>query len=105
MPGFAAYLQSLLEEMPQAAYYGQLGQQQMSPLARRYFEGNYGDIYNQYLGRLGQQLMGGQEPTARFQDFLSEAPFSQRFAQLPPEFTGRQSRRSRFNPYTQFKFG
>ena len=71
---------NILEEMPTAAYYSSpTGQSfaQQSPKKRSYFENQFQDIYNQYLGALGSQLRGGALPTLKFQDYLENAnPYS-----------------------------
>ena len=60
-----------------------------SPASRRYFQGQFQNIYDEFLGQQGKSLQGGQMPGQNFQQFLQEFPFTQRYAALPPEMTGR----------------
>ena len=103
MAGWADYLQQLLNEEPKLAYYADLYGQPRSPNQLKFGQNAYQDIYNQYFGALGQQIMGGQDPTLKFQDFLSQSPFSQRFANLPPGLTGRSDAQRLYNPSTQWR--
>ena len=105
---FSDWPKDLLSEDPRLAYYSQLYGQNLNPLQQNYFQGQYNDIFSQYLGRLGQGLMGAQQqgqslpdylaqPQGSFLDFLQEKPFTQRFAQTPPQMRPGSSR-SRFAP-------
>lgn len=102
----------LLNEDPRLAYYAQLYGQNLNPLQRNFFQGQYGDIYSQYLGQLGQGLASAQQrglsladylaqPQQGFYEYLQQSPFTQRFAQTPPDLRpgGRQSR---FTPQTRW---
>jgi hypothetical protein len=93
----------LLGEEPRAAFFSfqdQFGQR--SPNQRRYFQNQFSNIHNEFLGKLGQQLRQGVMPQQTFTDFLGGLPFSQRFASLPPEMRGGQQ--SRLSPRTAFNF-
>lgn len=62
-----------LEQVPSAAYYSSPAGQSFasrSPKQRSYFENQFSDIYNAYMGALGTQVRGGDMPTLRFQDYL-----------------------------------
>ena len=98
-----------LESDPTAAYYsnpsptaqrfmgGSQGQQ-------RYFQNQFQNIYNEYLGELGSQIRAGETPTMRWRDHLEDIPFTQRYAALSPEQAGRSRRR--YSPSTrQIYFG
>jgi hypothetical protein len=86
-----------LEEEPRAAYFsyqdqfGKGGQ-------RKYYENEYSDIYNEYLGRLGSQARSGQAPSLRFNEMLSGLNFNERFRQESQQDRGEAGRRSQFSP-------
>ena len=90
-----------LENLPQAAYYAQQPQWG-APKQQRYYQGQFQEIQNQYLGRLGQQMMGGGMPSLQFTDFLGNFPWTQQYAQLPPSLRGDNP--SLFNPRTQYRY-
>ena len=100
MPGFPGYLQQLLDEEPKLAYYADLYGLKRSPNQLKFGQDAFQDIYNQYFGRLGQQIQQGQDPTLQWGDFLNEMPLTQRFANLPQQQRGA----GRFNPPTQWRF-
>ena len=95
----------LLQQMPQATYYSSptgmsFGQQ--SPRQQRYFQQNFQDTYNQYLGALGQQLRGGGTGDLTFQDYLATDPWTSRYAQLPQSTRGVNT--GMYSPRTRFLF-
>ena len=70
---FADFLGSEFLEQPgvgqRAAFFAQQPQG-LSPNLSRLFESSFGRFQNQFLGSLGQQILGGENPTARFVPFL-----------------------------------
>ena len=97
-PTFAGFL----EEEPRAAFFGTLGQKGLmsSPNRRKQDEDIYSGAMTEFYGKLGEQILGGGEPTMTFTDFLQDFPFTDRFAQL-----GRQySQQSRYRPSTRFLY-
>ena len=118
---------SYLGDVPQAAYFsfqdqfGQTPRGVTSPGQRQYFQNQFQNIHNQFMGQLGEQLRRGQAPTRQFTDFLSERipqggrtegvpvaptrpiPFAERFASLPPILRGDYSA-SRLSPRGRFLF-
>jgi len=60
------------EGAPQRAAYFGYQNQQRSPNQKRFFQNQFANVQNQYLGRLGQQIMGGGEPNLNFTDFLQQ---------------------------------
>ena len=76
----------LLEEDPELAYFTQLQNQspQLTPNQRAYFQTQSGPAYNRYLGQIGSQLSQGQLPSLKFLDYLTQTPFTKRYAELPP---------------------
>ena len=73
-----------------------------SPAARRYFQGQFQNIYDEFLGKQGRALQGGQMPAQNFQQFLQGFPFTQRYSSLPPEMTGRTL--GSFAPRVQYSY-
>ena len=95
----------LLEEQPELAFYSFQNQFGRSPNQRRFFENQFSDIHNQFLGTLGAQIRGGQLPTAQFTPFLEAGfgpggQFQQQFGALPPSQRGMGI--GRFAPSAQF---
>jgi hypothetical protein len=93
---------SFLEDVPEAAYFSLDKPFGRSPRQERFFQGQFQNIQNEYLGALGQQIRGGQFPTLRFTDFLEKFPFTKRYASLPPQSRGDFPRQ--FSPPTRFLF-
>jgi len=73
-----------------------------SPASRRYFQGQFQNIYDDFLGTQGKSLQRGEMPAQNFQQFLQEFPFTQRYASLPPEMTGRSL--GNFAPRVQYSY-
>ena len=93
----------LLEGTPEAAYYSRPEMFGTSPLQRRYFQNQFRDIHNQYLGQLGSQLRAGVMPTQRFTEFLEQPDyFSRQFRSQAPSLRGATTQR--FAPPTRFMF-
>ena len=89
-------------DYPQAAYYSSprgtafSGQ---SANTQRYYQNQFQNVYNEFLGALGQQIRSGADPTLRFADYLETTPFTERYAALPPQMAGRTTRQ--FGPGTR----
>ncbi len=88
-------------EPQQAAYYA-YQPQWGGTRQQKYYQGQFANVQNEYLGKLGQQILGGGAPTLNFTDFLSQVPWTQRYAQMPPSMRGFSA--SQFNPYTRRVF-
>ena len=73
-----------------------------SPASKRYFQGQFQNVYNEFLGQQGRALQGGQMPAQNFQQFLQAFPFTQRYSSLPPEMTGRTL--GSFAPRVQYSY-
>ena len=91
-----------LELTPESAYYsapawGEFAQQ--SPGTKRYYQNQFQDVYNEFLGALGSQIRGGGIPTKRWSEYLDEIPFAARYAALTPQMAGRTT--GRFSPTTR----
>lgn len=49
----------VISQDPRAAFFGKLGQASLGPGQRNYFQGQFGNIYNEYLGSLYNQAQQG----------------------------------------------
>jgi len=91
----------LLEKVPEAAYYSSPAGQSFassSPRQKSYFENQFSNIYNAYLGALGTQIREGGMPEMRFQDYLENTNpyqgnslFQARYGNLTPNQRGDYS--------------
>jgi len=99
---------SVLGKSPQAAYYS-YSNQWGAPKQQMYYQNQFQNIYNEYLGSLGGKLRQGQFPAEEtFSGYLSEtygmgsdtvSPWNERYTSLPPQMRGEYS--SMFNPRTR----
>ena len=96
-----------LDTTPQAGFFSAFQPQSQTPNQRRYFQNQFQNIHNEFLGALGSQIRQGQDPTLRFPDFLggsTGAPtLDQRFRQAAPQERGIFD--APFAPPTRFIFG
>lgn len=83
-------------------YFGRQAQFGRAPAQRRFFENEFSNIRDQFLGTLGSMALQEQEPTGSFSDYLGGINFNQRFAALPPALRGASM--GRFAPQTRFLF-
>jgi len=67
---------------------------------QRFFQNQFQNIQNEFLGQLGETIRGGGLPTQTFQSFLEDFPFSERFGSLPPALRGALT--NRFAPSIRF---
>ena len=95
--GFDGNWLDFLEDKPEAGYFSYQNQWR-TPNQKKYYQNQFQEIQNEYLGRLGQQLRSGGAPTEKFTDFLGQFPWTLRFMQLPPSMRGDNP--SLFNPRT-----
>ena len=93
--------QEWLEDTPQASYYGSLGgQKSQTPAQRRHYEGNFSNMWNRYMGNLGGQALGGQQPTGSFTDYLGGFDWNKNYNALPRWQRGVYTpHRMRYLPY------
>ena len=68
-----------LEERPQELYQSFLTDPgtRMPSSMRRYYQNQFTNIQNEYIGELTRQMREGKTPTKTFQSFLSEGVFGQ----------------------------
>ena len=116
---FQDFYGGILDADPELAYMGAvsdtpfMGTKPMQRKAQDYYRGKFGDMFNEYLGELGsfyksqqnnqqnnQQSMTAQNRSVpKFTDFLSQTPFTERYASLTPYQRGMST--SRFSPSTR----
>ena len=97
---FSDFLRNLEEEEPRLPYFASVGQQGRSPNERRVLSNLFGDVYNEYLGALGQEAQQGFMPQVGFQEFLAANPLSERYSAMAPSLAGRGTRQ--FAPTTRW---
>ncbi len=67
---------SLLDEVPEAAFSAALQNFGGTQNQQAFFPGQFDNIHQMFLGALGQQIQAGQDPTASFTNFLQgQNPF------------------------------
>lgn len=69
--------------------------QQKAP-QRRFFQNEFQNIQNQFLGQLGQNIRESGTSDLTFESFLGDFPFATRFQGLPPSLRG--ALKTRFAP-------
>jgi len=99
----------ILEESPSAAYHSYQSDWN-TPAQTQYYQNQFQNVYNQYLGTLGSALRQGatgQEGALgipeisqmTFADYLGDYDWTNRFTSLPPAMRGDYS--AQFNPRTR----
>ena len=73
-----------LEEQQRPAYFAYQDQWR-TPNQKKYYQNQFSEIQDQYLGKLGQQVMGGGLPTMKFADFLKGFDWQQDYGGLTPQ--------------------
>ena len=93
----------LLEQNPRAAFFNAIRPFGTTPNRRRFFESQFDPFVDRFLGRVGEELQGGQFPELTFSNFLQDQDFGREF------FNASASQRGQFggglNPRTRFLFG
>ena len=93
---------NFLEKEPASAYYSSpagMSFYGQSPNAQRFYQTQFQNIYNEFLGSLGSQIRSGMDPTMRWADYLENVPFTERYAALSPQQAGRTTRQ--YSPGTR----
>lgn len=89
-----------LEDRPEAGYFS-FQDQWKTPNQKKYFQSQFSNIQNQYMGQLGQWVKAGsQGDPQKFSDFLGGMDWGQQFNQQTPQERGQDN--SRFNPFTRW---
>jgi len=97
---FADWLYDDEDPSAQSAAYFSNQNQWKTPNMKKYFQGQFSNIQNQYMGQLGQMAHGGQAATLEFPDFLKDINWGQEYGQLTPMQRGVDT--ARFNPFTRW---
>ena len=92
-----------LEQEPgtKAAYFSYGDQWGKSQKQRNFYQSSFSDIYNQYLGTLGQQVRQGLMPTGKWDPYLSNFDFNKYYQEQVPYQTRNQGQ-SGFTPQVQW---
>jgi len=103
-----------LEQQPQALYQSYLGdpKSNMTSSMKRYYQNEFSNIQNEYLGKLARDMREGSVPTYRFDDYLKSDVFTQPQQTSPQsnmsspmgQYTG-YDRYRRASPYTRNQYG
>jgi len=94
-----------LEQQPQALYQSYLNdpKTRMTSSMRRYYQNQFQNIQQEYLGELARQMRQNKVPTMRFQDYLTQniqgSPRSGMFGDRSMDPRSRQ----RFTGYDRFR--
>jgi len=93
----------ILDEVPEAAYFASLPQSG-SPNMRSFFENQFSQIYNKYLGQLGGQITGGTklQDLTKWADYLQGYDYGGQWQSMPAQQRGFFP--SRFAPQARFAF-
>jgi len=99
MPEDLLGFSDFLESQPQALYQSFLTDPsaRMPSSMKRYYQNQFSNIQNEYIGSLARQMREGQLPTRTFQDYLSKDVFTR------PEQADPMSRMGRFTGYDRFR--
>lgn len=93
-----------LETQPQALYQSYLGdpKNNMNASMKRYYQNQFSNIQNEYIGSLARDMRGGKLPTGRFSDYLESNVFRQ---PSPGTFNPSQSYAplNRFTGYDRYR--
>lgn len=94
-----------LEDEPRAAFLAALAPFLTTPQRRRLGPDMFGNVYGQFLAKVGRQAMSGQlNPMnlPKFADFTRGQDFNRNFQDMPRWQRGGEQQ---FNPRTRFLFG
>jgi hypothetical protein len=93
-----------LQDSPRLVFQSFQDQFGKTPAMRQFFQGQFDSIYNQFLGRLGADLMGGRGGGRTFQSDLEQPNFFQNQLYQTPPSQRPFGRTSSLAPRTEFKF-
>jgi hypothetical protein len=105
--GFNFDTRDILESDPRLAFFGSEGvQDQFSRSASRknFFQDQFANVHNQFLGSLGSQLRQGELPTQGFSEFLGGFDFNKSFLDQPSAFRSPIGGEARLNPRSRSLF-
>jgi len=106
--GFAFDTRDILDSaQPALSFFGSTGvQDQFAKSASRknFFQDQFNNIHNQFLGTLGSQLRQGELPQQSFSEFLEGFDFNRSFLDQPSAFRAPIGGESRLNPTSRSLF-
>ena len=83
-----------LEDQPKAGYFSWLNRNRgLSPNQNQFFQGNFDEIYNQYLGQLGSQAQQGMTPDLQWGDYLGQQDPMNLWGKMTPRQRGDNAQR------------
>jgi len=101
-PTFPGFFPDFLNEVPESAFFSRIGQFSDSPRRQNFFQNQFPNVENQFIGAIGSQFRTGQAPSLKFDDFLNDFDFDRLFRDQSRFQRGRTS--NLFNPSTRFLF-
>ena len=96
---------NILEFNPEWAYYSSAPFQEgkgFSPMQNQYWRGQYGDVWDEYLGSLGAAEKRGQDAPL-WTSFLEDMPWTQRYTALGPSLRPGGSTRQ-YSPSVRYAY-
>jgi hypothetical protein len=96
--------EDILGGAPEETFFSFQNQFGRSGNQRRFFQGQFNTILDQFQGVLGKAIKGGAgfngQPLPTFGGFLSDFDFNDQFSRIAPSVRGAQT--SRFAPLSRF---
>jgi len=84
----ANYLDEFLGGEPEMVY-AAVRPRSPSPAFTDYWRGRYGNVWQDYQGRLARAMMQGREPTLTFQEHAQTYPYRQAYLSRSPRARGQ----------------
>ena len=75
-----------LEDTPEALYGAMTPT--TSPMQQKYWGSQYGNVWQDYMSKLGKMALGGSPPNLNFSSFLQSYPFQEYWSQMSPSQRG-----------------
>ena len=80
--------QDFLEEHPESGYYGYLEGQGFNRSKKRHLQGLLGQLQQNFMGQLGQQIIQGDAPTKKWMDFVGNTDLNKLYGSMSPRSRG-----------------
>lgn len=82
------YRQEYLETEPEMLF-AALRPRTASSAFTNYWRGRYGNVWQDYQGRLAKAMMAGRDPTLTFQQHLQSYPYARQYLGQSPRARGQ----------------
>lgn len=82
------YLQEFLAQEPEMEF-AALRPRTASSNFTNYWRGGFGNVWQDYQGRLAKAMMAGRDPTLTFQQHLQNYPYVQEYLSRSPRARGQ----------------